>query len=295
MNTSWLVTGAGGQLGHDLVEFLSTRPGDDVTGITRARMDLTDEASVRSSVRAWLDGVRSLGNRAVLVNAAAYTAVDAAEDDEATALVVNGHAPGWLAEEMAGHGRLVHVSTDYVFDGSSTEPYPVDAPVAPRSAYGRTKAAGERAVAAAGRDATTVRTAWVYGRQGANFVRTMVRLEQERETVSVVDDQTGSPTWSADLAAGIVEIGVRDEESPPLLHFTNAGATTWCGLAKAVFEELGADPARVLPTTTDAFPRPAPRPACSVLDGHAWTAAGLSSQRPWRVALRIAMSEGFRV
>jgi dTDP-4-dehydrorhamnose reductase len=290
----WLVTGARGQLGQDLLAVLTSRGENLVTAVGRAELDLTDEAAVRSTVRDWLSTAEVDGDRAVLLNAAAYTAVDAAETDEATALVVNGEAPGWLAEELGGRGRLVHVSTDYVFDGTATEPYDVDTPTAPRSAYGRTKAAGERAVAAAGGDATVVRTAWVYGRHGANFVRTMLRLEAERETVSVVDDQIGSPTWSADLAAGLVELGTRPEPSPPVLHYTNSGQVSWCGLARAVFEEAGADPARVLPITTDAFPRPAPRPAFSVLDGAAWTAAGLSPPRPWRAALATAMESGFR-
>ncbi len=292
MSTAWLITGARGQLGTDLLEVLADRRDDDVTGLARAELDLTDEAAVRAAVRDWLAGVRA--DRAVLVNAAAYTAVDAAETDEATAEVVNGRAPGWLAEELAGKGRLVHVSTDYVFDGAATEPYPVDAPIAPKSAYGRTKAAGERAVAAAGGDASVVRTAWVYGRHGGNFVKTMVRLEGQHETLTVVDDQIGSPTWSADLAAGLVELGTRDGAVPPLLHYTNAGQVSWCGFARAVFEELGADPSRVHPVTTAEFPRPAPRPNYSVLDGGAWTAAGLPPARPWRDALREAMSEGFR-
>nr|WP_281372187.1 dTDP-4-dehydrorhamnose reductase [Modestobacter versicolor] len=287
-----MVTGARGQLGHDLLEVLAGRDGDQVTAVGRAEVDLTDEAAVRATVRDWL--AASAGRRAVLVNAAAYTAVDDAETDEGTALVVNGSAPRWLAEELSGRGRLVHVSTDYVFDGSATEPYPVDAPVAPRSAYGRTKAAGEQAIAAVGGDATVVRTAWVYGRHGGNFVRTMTKLEAQRETVSVVDDQVGSPTWSADLAAGLVELGAREEPSPPVLHYTNSGQVSWFGLARAVFEELGADPARVLPTTTDAFPRPAPRPAYSVLDGSAWTGAGLTPAPPWRESLHTAMQEGFR-
>ncbi|MCZ2849945.1 dTDP-4-dehydrorhamnose reductase [Modestobacter sp. VKM Ac-2978] len=289
---SWLVTGARGQLGHDLLEVLAGRPDDQVTAVGRAEVDLTDEASVRATVRDWLD--RSAGSRPVLLNAAAYTAVDAAETDEATAQVVNGAAPGWLAEEMAGRGRLVHVSTDYVFDGSATEPYRVDAPTAPRSAYGRTKLAGEQAIAAVGADATVVRTAWVYGRHGGNFVRTMTNLEAQRETLSVVDDQVGSPTWSADLAAGLVELGERAGAVPPVLHYTNSGQVSWFGLARAVFEELGAVPERVQPTTTDAFPRPAPRPAYSVLDGSAWGAAGLTPARPWRDALDVAMQQGFR-
>lgn len=293
MSISWLITGAGGQLGHDLLETLAARTGDTVVGLRRTDLDLTDEAAVRDTTRAWLADVRGRGDRAVLVNAAAYTAVDAAEDDEATALRVNGDAPGWLAQEMAGSGRLVHVSTDYVFDGTASSPYTVDAPVNPRSAYGRTKAAGERAVAAAGGDAAVVRTAWVYGRHGANFVRTMIRLEKERDTLSVVDDQVGSPTWSADLADGLVELGARSAGAPPVLHFTNSGEVSWWGLARAVFEELGADPERVRPVTTAEFPRPAPRPAYSVLDCSAWAAAGLSPPRPWRTALTRAMREGF--
>jgi dTDP-4-dehydrorhamnose reductase len=290
----WLVTGARGQLGHDLLAVLAARGEQAVTAVGRAELDLTDEAAVRSAVREWLSSVGGNGGRAVVLNAAAYTAVDDAETDESTAQVVNGNAPGWLADELAGRGRLVHVSTDYVFDGTATEPYPVDAPPSPRSAYGRTKLAGERAVAAAGGEATVVRTAWVYGRYGANFVRTMLRLEGERETVSVVDDQVGSPTWSADLAAGLVEIGARTTASPPVLHYTNSGQVSWWGLARAVFEEAGADPARVLPTSTEAFPRPAPRPAYSVLDGRAWVAAGLAPARPWRRALTEAMTSGFR-
>jgi len=290
MSTAWLVTGARGQLGHDLLEVLAGRAGDQVTAVGRAEVDLTEERAVRATVQQWLTG--SAGRRAVLVNAAAYTAVDAAEDDEATALVVNGDAPGWLAEEMAGRGRLLHVSTDYVFDGSATEPYPVDAPVAPRSAYGRTKAAGEQAVAAAGGDSSVVRTAWVYGRHGGNFVRTMVTLQAQRETVTVVDDQVGSPTWSYELAMGLVALGERQSSVPPVLHYTNTGQVSWFGLAQAVFEEVGADPSRVLPVTSEAFLRPAPRPAFSVLDGSAWDAAGLPARSHWRSALQHAMQSG---
>jgi dTDP-4-dehydrorhamnose reductase len=289
--TAWLVTGARGQLGGDLLAVLTGRAGDDITALGHADLDLTDERRVREVVRGWLDGARRRGQRPVVLNAAAYTAVDAAETDEATAMLVNGRAPGWLAEELAGHGRLVHVSTDYVFDGSATEPYPVDAPVAPRSAYGRTKAAGERAVAAAGGDASVVRTAWVYGAHGGNFVRTMAGRALDGAGVSVVDDQVGSPTWAADFAAGLVALGARPGPVPPVLHRTDAGAVSWYGLARAVYEELGADPELVAPTTTAAFPRPAPRPAWSVLDGGAWLAAGLPAPRPWRTALHLALQE----
>ena len=287
--TAWLVTGARGQLGGDLLAVLAGRPGDSVTALGRAELDLTDERRVRDVVRGWLDGARRRGERPVVLNAAAYTAVDAAETDEDTALVVNGRTPGWLAEELVGQGRLVHVSTDYVFDGEATEPYPVDAPVAPRSAYGRTKAAGERAVASAGGDAAVVRTAWVYGEHGGNFVRTMAGRARDGAPVSVVDDQVGSPTWAADLATGLVALGARPGPVPPVLHRTDAGAVSWYGLARAVYEELGVDPALVSPTTTSAFPRPAPRPAWSVLDGGAWLAAGLPAPRPWRTALHLAL------
>jgi dTDP-4-dehydrorhamnose reductase len=283
---AWLVTGAGGQLGTDLQAVLA---GADVTAVGRRQLDLTDEAQVRSVVRRWRDDALARGARPVVVNAAAYTAVDAAEEDEATAQLVNGEAPGWLAQELAGHGRLVHVSTDYVFAGTATEPYGIDDVPAPRSAYGRTKLAGERAVAAAAGDAVVVRTAWVYAAHGSNFVRTMLRLEAERETVSVVDDQTGSPTWSADLARGLVAAALSPVQG--LLHATNTGATTWCGLARMVFELAGADPARVLPTTTDAFPRPAHRPAHSVLDPASWTAAGLAALPPWQESLRACLQQ----
>ena len=287
---AWLVTGARGQLGRELTALLADRPGDELTALGRDRLDLTDEDGVRATVRDWLAGARAAGRRPVLLNTAAYTAVDAAETDEDAATVVNGAAPGWLAQEVAGAGRLVHVSTDYVFDGTATEPYPVDAPPAPRSAYGRTKAAGERAVAAAGGDATVVRTAWVYSRHSASFVRTMAGRAEAAAPVSVVDDQVGSPTWAAGLAAGLVALGEREEPAPPVLHRTDEGSVSWFGLARAVYEELGADPDPVAPTTTAAFPRPAPRPAWSVLDGSAWLAAGLPAPLPWREALHRALA-----
>ncbi|MFQ1001624.1 dTDP-4-dehydrorhamnose reductase [Modestobacter sp. SSW1-42] len=283
---AWLVTGATGQLGTDLQALLA---GADVTALGRRELDLTDEAQVRGVVGRWRDDALARGARPVVLNAAAYTAVDAAEADEETAHRVNGLAPGWLAEELAGRGRLVHVSTDYVFAGDATRPYRPDDEPAPRTAYGRTKLAGERAVAAVDDDAVVVRTAWVYAAHGKNFVRTMLRLEAERDTVSVVEDQTGSPTWSADLAGGLVEVA----QSPVrgVLHATNAGSTTWYGLAVAVFAGVGADLDRVLPVPTSAYPTPAPRPAYSVLDGEAWTAAGLTHLGYWEPALAACLSQ----
>ncbi len=187
--------------------------------------------------------------------------------------------------------RLLHVSTDYVFAGDASSPYPEDAPTGPRSAYGRTKLAGEQAVRAALPDASwVVRTAWVYGATGRNFVKTMVRLAGTGEPVSVVDDQRGSPTWSADLARGLLALASSDAPSG-IYHCTNGGDTTWYGFARAVFAELGADPDRVRPTTSANFPRPAPRPAYSVLSGAAWLAAGLPPPRPWRDALHEAFRQ----
>jgi dTDP-4-dehydrorhamnose reductase len=282
--TRWLITGAGGQLGADLLRVLAGRdPADEVVGLARAQLDIGDEAAVR-------DAVAQL-KPDVVINAAAYTAVDAAETDEAGATAGNVTGPRNLATAVASSApvkaRLVHVSTDYVFPGDATSPYEEDAPTGPRSVYGRTKLAGEQAVLQCHPGAHVVRTAWVYGASGANFVKTIARLEGERETISVVNDQQGSPTWSFDLATGLV--AVADSSTPPgVYHCTNAGATTWFDFARAIFEELGADPRRVLPTTTDAFPRPAPRPAYSVLSDRKWRAAGLPQLRPWRDALHAA-------
>jgi dTDP-4-dehydrorhamnose reductase len=280
----WLVVGAGGQLGADLVRLAAAVPGRSVVGRSRAELDVTDASAVAAAVAEIRPDV--------VLNAAAYTAVDAAEADEAAATLVNGDAPAHLARACAAHGgRLVHVSTDYVFAGDAAAPYEVDAPVAPRSAYGRSKLAGERAVRAALPAASyVVRTAWVYGASGNNFVKTIARLERDRETIEVVDDQRGSPTWSADLARGLVALA--GSAAPPgVYHCTNGGDTTWYGLARAVFAELGADPERVRPTSTDRYPRPAPRPAYSVLSAAAWRAAGLPALPDWRDALTRAFAE----
>ncbi len=281
-----LVVGAAGQLGTDLLAVL----GGSARGLTRAELDVTDGAAVRAAVGDWALAVRDLPGPLTVFNAAAWTNVDGAEADEDAAYAANAAAPAHLATAATAVGaRLVHVSTDYVFAGDATEPYDVDAPTAPRSAYGRTKLAGEEAVRSLAPDSYVVRTAWVYGATGGNFVKTMARLERERPTLRVVDDQRGSPTWSRDLATGLVELA---RVRPPggVYHCTNAGEATWHDLARAVFEELGADPARVEPCSTEEFPRPAPRPAYSVLSGAAWERAGLAPLRHWRDALRAAFA-----
>jgi dTDP-4-dehydrorhamnose reductase len=184
------------------------------------------------------------------------------------------------------------VSTDYVFDGHATEPYAEDTPRDPINAYGRTKAAGEELALAAHPDGTyVVRTAWLYGAGGPNFAKTMVKLADSHETVSVVDDQLGQPTWTGDLAARIVEL--LDADAPAgIYHGTNSGEATWYGFARAVFAQAGLDPERVKPTDSATFVRPAPRPSYSVLGHDAWAKAGLPPMRPWEDALAAATAAG---
>ncbi len=229
----------------------------------------------------------------MVVNLAAYTAVDAAEEHEDEARAINATGAGVLARAAAEAGaRIIHVSTDYVFDGSATSPYPEDAPHAPVSAYGRTKAEGERLVLDGHPDgASVVRTAWLYGAGGPSFPSTMLRLAASHDTVSVVDDQRGQPTWTVDLAARIVELV--DAGAPAgVFHATATGETTWFGLARAVFTAAGLDPARVRPTDSASFVRPAPRPAYSVLGHGGWARVGLPPLRDWREALSDAAGHG---
>ncbi|MFF7330114.1 dTDP-4-dehydrorhamnose reductase [Streptomyces sp. NPDC090306] len=280
----WLVTGANGMLGRDVVDELTSR-GEQLTALDRAGLDIASAASVAEAVA---------GHRPdVVVNCAAYTAVDDAETDEERALLVNGEGPRLLARACAAHGaRLLHVSTDYVFSGDAGTPYPEDAPTAPRTAYGRTKLAGEHAVLAElPGAAAVVRTAWLYGVHGRSFVRTMSELEARRDTLDVVDDQRGQPTWSADLAARLVELGplVGPDGAHGVYHATASGEATWYDLAREVFRLIGADPERVRPTTSEAFTRPAPRPAYSVLAHGRWQELGLPPLRDWRSALHEAL------
>ena len=280
----WLVTGAAGMLGRDTVGELLKR-GENVVGLAHAALDITDPGDVR---RVFAEHEPDL-----VVNCAAYTAVDDAETDEGTALRINGVGPRLLAQACAEHGaRLIHVSTDYVFDGEARDtPYPEDHTPAPRTAYGRTKLVGEQAVLATLPDAGVVlRTAWLYGAHGGNFVATMIGLEARRDTLDVVDDQRGQPTWSADVAERIADLGPRiGSETKGVLHATNSGETTWFELAREVFRLIGADPDRVHPTTSAAFTRPAPRPAYSVLGHSRWPQTGLGPLRDWRTALHEAL------
>jgi dTDP-4-dehydrorhamnose reductase len=276
----FLITGASGMLGQDLQDSLAGR---EVTALGRAELDVADLSAVRAA------GV----GHDIIINSAAYTKVDDAESHEAEAHSVNAVGAQNLAIVARENGaKLVQISTDYVFDGTATSPYLESAPLNPISAYGRTKADGERLAQAAHPDRTyVVRAAWLYGAGGPNFAKTMVRLASSNETVSVVDDQLGQPTWTADLAAQIVALV--DSDAPAgVYHGTNSGEATWFEFARAVFAAAGLDPERVRPTTSADFVRPAPRPGYSVLGHDAWALAGLDPLRDWREALHDAAAAG---
>jgi dTDP-4-dehydrorhamnose reductase len=279
--SGWLVIGASGMLGRDLAIALR-RDQESVVGLTHRELDITDEAAVHAAVRS--------SRPDIVVNCAAWTAVDDAETHEDAALLVNGHAVRYLAEASADSGaRFLQLSTDYVFGGGARRPYAENDATAPGTAYGRTKLAGEQAVLRQlPRTGYVVRTAWLYGAYGPNFVRTMISLERERDTVHVVDDQCGQPTWTVDVV-GQIKALVHAQAPAGIYHATSSGETTWFGLAQQLFRLLGADPARVKPTTSSHYRRPAPRPAYSVLGHEAWTRADIAPIRDWRLSLRAAL------
>lgn len=273
----FLVVGGNGMLGQDLREVLASR-GHEVTGADLPELDILDPQQCRDAAEGY----------DVVVNCAAYTAVDAAESDEARAFAINATGAANVARGVAASGgALVHLSTDYVVAGAGSEPYAASAPIAPLSAYGRTKAAGEWAARAECPRTWVVRTAWLYGAHGKNFPATMRRLAAERETLSVVDDQLGQPTWTVDLAAAIARM-TEAGAAYGIWHGTGGGQTSWYGLARAVFEELGLDPERVRPVATSEYPTPAVRPAYSVLSHRMWADAGLEPLPHWRDALHRA-------
>jgi dTDP-4-dehydrorhamnose reductase len=274
----WLVTGANGMLGTDLVDLLRSQ-GEDVTAASRSTLDVTSADAVADAV----------AGHDVVVNCAAWTAVDDAEEHEGEALVVNAEAPRLLARAAAASGaRLVQVSTDYVFDGSADTPYAEDAQLSPVSAYGRTKAAGETAV----RDEhpgghLVVRTAWLYGAHGGCFPKTIARVARERGEVRVVDDQVGQPTWTADVATTIVAL-VQADAPAGTYHATSAGRCSWFDFAQQVVVAAGLESSAVQPTTSADFVRPAPRPSYSVLGHDALTALGLDPIGDWSERWAVA-------
>jgi dTDP-4-dehydrorhamnose reductase len=278
-----VITGAGGQVGRRLAAE-AARQGLEVVPLTSTEWDITDPAA----------GADAVESGDVVVNCAAFTAVDAAESEPDAAHAVNAVGPQNVARLCARAGaRLIHVSTDYVFSGDfdgAPRPYDVNDTPAPRSVYGRTKLAGERAVLGELPDAHVVRTAWVYTGTGGDFVAAIARRAAGAGPVEVVADQIGSPTYVGDLVSALLEIAAGGI-SAALLHAANAGAASRFEQARAVFEELGADTERVQPVGSDRHPRPAPRPRYSALASRASTAAGLTGLRPWRDALAAALRE----
>jgi dTDP-4-dehydrorhamnose reductase len=250
-----LVTGAAGMLGHRVLDDARAL-GHDVVGIDLPDLDLTDEAAT----------VRRVAELApdTIINCAAYTNVDAAEEHEELAGAVNADAAGHLGRAAAQiDARVVHVSTDYVFDGTKDTPWVESDRTAPLGAYGRTKLAGERQLAHACSEHAIVRTAWLFGAGGPNFCDTMLRLAAERDEVSVVTDQVGSPTWTGHLSPALIELAERRGDVG-IFHGAGDGACSWNELTLELFERAGVS-CRVLPTTSEQFKRPAPRPAWSVL------------------------------
>jgi len=284
-----LLIGGTGQVGHELAHRLpadglvvTTRSGEPVRdGAEHVALDVTDLDAIRARIAEL--------RPACVINAAAHTAVDRAESEPELAFRINAEAPRAMAEACASLGaRLVHYSTDYVFDGSGDMPYRVDDATAPLGVYGRSKRVAEEALLVSGADVLILRTAWVYGLRGQNFLRTMLRLGAEREELGVVDDQVGSPTpaWLiADVSAGLLH----RREAAGIHHLVTAGRTSWCGFASAIFDGakrrgLLQDIPRVRPIPTSAYPTPARRPAFSVLD--TGDLARLGVQLPeWRAAL----------
>jgi dTDP-4-dehydrorhamnose reductase len=279
-----LLTGASGQVGYELERSLQGL--GEVIVVDRARMDLSDLALVRSVVRAVRPNL--------IVNPAAYTAVDKAESEPQLARAINALAPAVMAEEAKALGAaLVHYSTDYVFDGTKAGAYVETDQPNPVSVYGQTKLEGEQAIAAAGIPHLILRTSWVYGMRGKNFLLTMLRLAKERDELRVVDDQHGAPTWSrtiADTTALLLAQAKQDgwwEANSGIYHLSSRGETTWCGFTRAIVENAGLN-CRITPITSAEYPLPARRPANSVMSAAKLTAQ-LAVLPDWRQALTLCM------
>lgn len=270
---TWLITGGYGMLAQDLCAELDAR-GIPYDAPDRDRLDITSP----DEIAAYLDRVRP----DVVVNCAAYTAVDAAEENEGTAFTLNATAPQYLARATALFGiPLVQISTDYVFAGTSPTPYAEDAPLHPLGAYGRTKAAGEWAVLACNPDSYIVRTAWLYGAGGPCFPKTLARILRDKGGASVVADQHGQPTWTVDVARIVVDLVLFDAP-PGIYHATSDGEATWWSFTQAIAGSLGIPKEAVTPVSTAEFPRPAPRPEWSLLSHDALTAVGISPIGNWQ-------------
>jgi dTDP-4-dehydrorhamnose reductase len=278
----WLITGASGQLGSALQDELTQREIDFV-GANSSELNITKPLIVNQMV--------DLIKPSVIINAAAWTDVDGAESNESAAYLVNSLGPQNLAIAASRVGaRLVQISTDYVFSGDVASPWSENAPHYPQSVYGSTKSEGEKFVLSTlPSDSYVVRTAWLYSPKGKNFAKTMANLVlNEKGAVRVINDQIGQPTVAGDLAKQIVQL-VLSEAPAGVYHGTNSGQATWFDFAQAIFRLAGADVSRVIPVSTTEFPRPAQRPAYSVLSHDAWAGTSVPAMRNWKIALEEAM------
>jgi dTDP-4-dehydrorhamnose reductase len=275
-----IVTGAKGQLGIDLVNLLTDK-GYEIYGYGRNELDITNFDQVKKII--------SEVNPDVVIHAAAHTKVDLAESEPDRAFLINAYGTRNVAiASQAVGAKLVYVSTDYVFDGTANTPYNEFATTNPLGVYGKSKLAGEQFVRDLHSKFFIVRTSWVYGKHGNNFVKTMLKLAQERDEIMVVQDQIGCPTYTMDLSSCILEL--IQTEKYGIYHVSNSGNCSWYEFAKAIFEEAGIE-VKVNPCTTKDFPRPAPRPAYSVFDHMSLRLNGFSVIRHWREALGEFISD----
>jgi dTDP-4-dehydrorhamnose reductase len=279
-----LLFGGGGQVGHALQACAPFA--DPLLVVTRRDCDLTDADNLRMLVRRERPDI--------IVNAAAYTAVDKAESDRESCFAVNAIAPAVIAAEAAALGaRLVHYSTDYVFDGSKMTPYVEEDPTGPRNIYGASKLAGEQAIAAAGGEFLILRTSWVYSNHGANFLKTMLRLRTERPELRIVADQRGAPTSAdaiADATARILKPALTESWLSGVYHMTAAGATSWYEFAKAIFARAAGPMPSLVPIATAEYPTPAARPANSVLANDKFAAVFGFRLPDWEQQLDVVMA-----
>jgi dTDP-4-dehydrorhamnose reductase len=282
LDMNWLVTGGSGQLGLAVSEELEAR-GFVFTALSSKELDITDEQSVSDLIAKY--------SPSIIINCAAWTDVDGAESNEAAASKVNAEGACNLSVAAAKNAaRLIHVSTDYVFSGESQKPFEANDPINPQSAYGRTKADGERKVLETHpNNSYVVRTAWLYSPWGKNFAKTMVHLALNSDgEVRVVNDQIGQPTSALDLAKQIVDLGAGNS-NPGIYHGTNGGEATWFEFAQEIFSLAGADANRVLPVSSREYPRPAKRPSYSVLSLEEWSKTSIEPLRDWKIALASVM------
>ncbi|GAB1805390.1 dTDP-4-dehydrorhamnose reductase [Priestia megaterium] len=274
MNQKVLITGANGQLGKELVE-LFTEKGFEVYGFGRDKMDITNQVQVQEIIGAVKPGI--------VIHSAAHTKVDLAESEPDQAFLINAYGTRNVAVAAEAVGaKLVYVSTDYVFDGTADEPYNEFSPTSPLGVYGKSKLAGEQFVRDLHSKFFIVRTSWVYGKYGANFVKTMLKLGEERKELSVVADQRGCPTYTLDLAHAILELV--DTQKYGVYHISNSGSCSWYEFAKEIFKVSNME-VQVNPCTTADFPRPASRPANSVFEHMSIKLNNFTSVRHWREAL----------